>query len=173
MLVLAEGNKRFDAVDVAAAGCEHGFDIAAIFFVVDGCKALPDGAVFDFLRDAFEDNGLVGLLCADRTIRLRGDVFCFACIRAGAEPERTFPPDSPNYHEMRTAAGTRRGDPIVVGFFHALEGPAPGFQALGWILGHGGVVGPVGTAWGGFVHKGLRRREFPDGILAVSEGCGN
>src|SRR5580693_4054958 len=57
---------------------------------------------------------------------------------------------------MRAAAGSGSGDPIVVRFFETLEGPAPGFQALGGILRHGGVVWPVGTAWRGFIHEGLR-----------------
>ena len=125
VLVLAERDMRFDAVDVAVRGCEHGFDIPAVFFVVDDCKALPDGAVSDFLRNAFEDDGFVGTLCADGTRTVSGDVFCFASIRAGAEPECIFPPDSPDQHEMRAAAGTRGGDPIVVRFFQTLEGPAP------------------------------------------------
>ena len=153
MFVLAEGGLGFDAIDVAAGGCEHGFDVAAVFFVVDGGESFPDGAVFYFLRDAFEDDGLVGLLGADRAVRVRGDVFCLACVRAGAEPERVFPPDSPNQHEMRTAVGTSGGDPIVVRFFEALEGPAPGLQAFRRILGHVCEVGPVGTAWRGFVHE--------------------
>ena len=125
VLVLAEGGFWFDAIDIAAGGREHGLDVAAVFFVVDGGEALPDGAVFNFLRNTFQDDGFVGLLCADRAVAMRGDVFCFAGIRAGAEPESVFPPDSPNQHEMRTAARTRGGDPIVVGFFQTLECPAP------------------------------------------------
>jgi hypothetical protein len=127
VLVLAEGGFWFDAIDVAAGRYEERLDVAVVFFVVDGSEALPDGAVFDFVWDAFEDYGFVGMLGGDGAIDVCGDVFCFACVRAGAEPEGVFPPDSPNKHEMRTAAGTRGGDPIVVRFFEALEGPAPGF----------------------------------------------
>jgi hypothetical protein len=136
VLVLAEGGLWFDAVDVAAGGCEHGFDVSAVFFVVDGSEALPNGAVFDFAGDAFEDDGFVGLLGANRAVSVSGDVFRFASVRASAEPERTFPPDSPDQHEMRTAAGPCRSDPVVVGFLETLEGPAPGFQALRRILWH-------------------------------------
>src|SRR5208282_6454791 len=124
-------------------GREHGFDFSAIFLVVDGSEALPDGAVLDFLRDAFENDGFVGLVGSDRAVSVSGNVFGFASIRAGTEPERALPPDSPNQHEMRTTAGTRRRDPIIVRFFEALKRPTPGFQALGRILRHGGVVGPV------------------------------
>lgn len=114
MFVLAEGGFRFDAIDVAAGGCEHGFDVPSVFFVVDGSKTLPYGAVLDFVRDAFEDDGFIGLLGADRAVGVSGNVFCFARVRAGAEPECVFPPDSPDQHEMRAAAGTSGGDPIVV-----------------------------------------------------------
>src|SRR5580658_7100169 len=55
VLILTEGGLRFDAVDVAARGGEHGFDVSTIFFVVDGGEALPDSAVFDFVGDAFKD----------------------------------------------------------------------------------------------------------------------
>lgn len=117
MLVLAEGGFGFDAVNVAAGRLEERFDVTAVFFVVDDGEALPNGAVFDFLGDTFDDNGCVGLLGADRAVIVCGDVFGFAGIWASAEPESVFPPDSPNQHEMRPAAGTRSGDPIVVGFF--------------------------------------------------------
>ena len=107
---------------------KHGFpDVAAVFFVVNGCKALPNGKVFDFLRDAFKDDGFVGMLGADRAVGVSSNVFCFASIWAGAEPERVFPPDSPDQHEMRAAVGARGGYPIIVRFFQALESPAPRF----------------------------------------------
>jgi len=156
VFVLAEGGFGFDSIDVAAGRCEHGFDISAVFFVVDACKALPDRPVFDFLRDAFEDNGFVGLLGTDRAVRVGGDVFCLAGIWASTKPKCILPPDSPDEHQMRAAAGARRSDPIVVRFFQALEGPAPGFETLGRILWHVGKVRPVGTAWSGFVHECLR-----------------
>lgn len=42
MLVLGEDGVGFDAVDVAAGSKEHGFDVAAIFLVVDRSETLPD-----------------------------------------------------------------------------------------------------------------------------------
>ena len=126
MFVLAKSGLGFDAIDIAARGLEHGFDVAAILSVVDRCEALPDGAIFDFPGNAFEDDGFVGAIGANGAESVRGDVFCFACVWAGAEPERIFPPDTPDQHEMRAAVGTRCGDPIIVGFFEAFECPAPG-----------------------------------------------
>src|SRR5271157_3335297 len=149
VLVLAEGGLRLDAIDVASAGGEHGFDVAAVFFVIDGGETLPHGAVFNFLRNAFQNDGFVGQLGADRAVHVRRDVFCFAGIRASAEPERVFPPDSPNQHEMRTTAGTSGRDPIIMRFFESLEGPTPGLETFRWSLRHVGKVRPVGTAWSG------------------------
>src|SRR5271155_3712202 len=130
VFVLAKGGLRFDAIDVAAGGREHGFDFAAVFFIVNASETLPHGAVFYFFRNAFQNDGLVGSLGADRAVSVRGDVFCFACVWAGAEPERFFPPDSPDYHEMWAAVGTSGGNPIIVGFFETLEGPAPGLETF-------------------------------------------
>jgi hypothetical protein len=43
-----------------------------------------------------------------------------------------------------------------VRFLEALESPAPGFETLRWVFRHVCEVGPVGTAWSGFVHECLR-----------------
>jgi hypothetical protein len=158
VFILAEGGLGDDFVNVAAGGGEERFDVAAVFFVVDGGKLFPDGAVWDFLRDAFYDDGFVGLFCADGTVAVGGDVFGFAGVGAGAEPESFLPPDSPDQHEMRAAVGTSGGDPIVVGFFEALEGPDPRLKTLVGIFGHFGEVGPVGAAWFGLGHRVLHSR---------------
>lgn len=96
MFVLAEGGFGFDAIDIPAGGYKHGFDVAAIFLVVDGGETLPDGAIGNFLGDTFKDDSFVSLLSANRAVGVRGDVLCFARVRAGAESERIFPPDTPN-----------------------------------------------------------------------------
>lgn len=98
VLVLAKGGFGFNAVDVAAGGGKHGFDVAAVLFVIDGGEALPYGTVFDFVGDAFEDDGFVGLVCADGAIHVSSNVSCFARFWAGTKPEGIFPPDSPNQH---------------------------------------------------------------------------
>src|SRR5579859_4799183 len=162
VLVLAEGGMRFDAIDAATGGEQEGLDVAAVFFVVDGGEAFPNGAVRDFLRDAFEDDRFVGMFGANGAVAVHGNVFCFSSIRAGAEPEGVLPPDTPNQHEMRTAAGACGGDPVVVGFFETFEPPRPVFQPFGRILGQGREVWPVRAAWLGFLHdclrNGLRQR---------------
>src|SRR5579859_792783 len=162
VLVLAEGGLRLDAIDVATGGEQERLDVAAVFLVVDGGQALPNGAVSDFLRDAFEDDRFVGMFGANCTMAVRGDVFCLSSIRAGAEPEGVLPPDTPNQHEMRTSTGAWGGDPVVVGFFETFERPGPVFQSFGGILGHGREVWPVRAAWLGFPHdclrSGLRQR---------------
>ena len=152
VFVLAESGLRLDAIDVAVAGFEERLDVAAVFFVVDGGEAFPNGAVCDFLRNTFEDDRFVGLFGADCAIGVHGDVFCFSSIRAGAEPEGILPPDTPNQHEMRTSTGACGGDPIVVGFFETLESPVPGLQALNGILGPGRIIWPVRAAWLGLAH---------------------
>ena len=103
-----------DAVDVAAGGFEDGLEVAAIFLVIDRDEALPDGAVFYHFGDAFEDDGFVGFFRGDGAKSVGGDVFCFASVGAGSEPEGVLPPDSPDEHEVRTATGTGGGDPIVM-----------------------------------------------------------
>src|SRR6266436_7346788 len=103
MLVLPEGDLRLDAEDAAFGGHEKGLHVAAVFVVVDLRELFPDGAVFDFLREAFEDDGFIGFFGADDNVRVRGDVFRFASARASAEPEGILPPDAPDQHEMRAA----------------------------------------------------------------------
>src|SRR6266436_9472832 len=126
VFVLAEGDLRLDAEDAAFGGHEKRLDVTTVLAVVDLRELFPDRAVFDFLREAFEDDGFVGFFCADDNVRVRGDVFRFASARAGAEPEGILPPDAPYEHEMRAAAGARSGDPIVVGLFAAIARPRPG-----------------------------------------------
>src|SRR5260370_1403073 len=128
LLILTECNLRFDAEDAAAGRFEKWANVAAIFAVVDFDELLPERAIFNFLDNSFEDDGLVGFFCANDNSRVRGNIFCFAGARAGAEPEGVLPPDSPNKHEMRAAIGASRGNPIVVGLFKAFEGPGPGLE---------------------------------------------
>jgi len=160
VFVLAEGGFGFDSVDVPARGDEHGFDVAAVFLVVDASEVFPDGAVRYFVRNAFENDGFVGEFGADGAMSVSGDIFCFARVRAGAEPERVFPPDTPNNHEMRAAVRTCGGDPVVMRFFETFESPAPRLETLRRIRGHVGNVGPVGAARSGFAHDGLRERNW-------------
>lgn len=126
MLILREDRLGLDAIDVAAGRGEHGLDVATIFFVIDGSEVFPRGAVGDFFRDAFENDGFIGAISADGAVNMRCDVLRFACVGSGAEPERPFPPNSPNQHEMRASIRPSGGDPIVVGFFEALKSPSPG-----------------------------------------------
>ena len=128
MFVLAKGDLRGDAKDAAVGGHEKWFDVPAVFAVVDLSKLLPYRTVFDFFDDAFEHYGFVGFLRADDNVRVGGDVLCFASSRASAEPKSILPPDSPDKHEMGAAIGTRGGNPVVVGFFQALESPGPGLE---------------------------------------------
>src|SRR5260370_23147347 len=128
VLVLAKGDLRYNAEDAAAGRFEKGANVAAIFAVVDFDELLPEGGIFDFLNNSFEDDGFVGFFCANDNSRVRGKIFCFAGARTGAEPEGVLPPDSPNKHEMRAATGARRGNPIFVGLSEALEGPGPGLE---------------------------------------------
>src|SRR2546421_4943450 len=114
VLVLAKSDLRFDAEDAAIGSRENRFDVTAVFAVVDLSQLLPDGTIFDFFGGAFQDDGFVGLFGADDNVWVAGDIFCFAGARARAEPEGVLPPDSPNEHEMRAAAGPGRGDPIIV-----------------------------------------------------------
>jgi len=90
VFILAERNSRSHAEDAAIASHENGFDVAAIFAVVDLCELLPDVAIFDFLGGALQDDSFVGFFSADDNARVRGDVFCFASARAGAET-KTLP----------------------------------------------------------------------------------
>src|SRR6266849_3871534 len=114
VFVLTESNLWFDAEDAAIASHENGFDIAAVFVVVDLSELLPDGTILDFLGSALQNDGFIGFFCADDKVRVRRDVLCFARSRAGAEPERILPPDSPDKHEMRATIGASRGNPIVM-----------------------------------------------------------
>src|SRR4029077_8132619 len=112
-------------------------------------------AIFDFVRDALEDDGFVGLLRADHTMGLRSDVFCLAGARAGAEPESVLPPDAPDKHEVGPATGARRSDPVVVRFFEALKRPGPGLEARGWVSRSFEGVRPKRTARNGLTHRAI------------------
>jgi hypothetical protein len=66
---------------------------------------------------------------------------------------------------MRAAAGARGGDPIVMGFFEAFEGPRPGLEAGGPFGRFFKSVGPVRAACFRFDHGGLLAgREFARGF---------
>src|ERR1700682_6057229 len=116
MFVLGEGELRLDPVYGPSRGLQQRADVAAVFGVVDLRELFPKRAVFDFFREAFEDDSFIGFLGADDDVRICGDVFRFASARAGAEPKGILPPEAPNQHEMRAVAGTRGGDPIIVRF---------------------------------------------------------
>ena len=162
MLVLTEGNLWANAKDAAAARFEQRANITPILAVVDVHDLLPDGSILDFFGKTLEDYGFVGSFRADDAVRLGGHVFCLARAGASAKPEGILPPDAPDKHEMRVAFGARRGDPIVVRFFEAFEGPLPGFEAgrvVGRILQG---VRPVGAACLGFGHRAsFQRTETP------------
>src|SRR6267143_2895867 len=114
VLVLAEGDLGLDSKHAAVGSHEERFDVAAVFAIVNLRDLFPDGTIFDFFSEAFEDYGFVGFFGANHAVRVGGDVFCLACTRAGAEPERVLPPDAPDKHEVWPAIGARSGDPIVV-----------------------------------------------------------
>src|SRR6202158_3503157 len=116
MLVLGKDELRLEPVYGASRRLQQRAHVAAVFGVVNLRELLPKRAIFDFFREAFEDDGLVGFFGPDDNVRVRGDVFRFAMARASAEPEGILPPDAPHQHEMRAAAGTRGGDPIIVRF---------------------------------------------------------
>src|SRR6267143_4654224 len=152
VLVLAKSDLRFDAEDAAAGSQEKRFNVSTVFAVVNLYDLLPDGTIFNFLGDAFEDYSLVGFFGADHAMRVGDDVLGLARTRAGAEPERVLPPDAPNKHEVRPAPWARGGDPIVVGLLEALEGPWPGFKASCFAGSFLRGVRPVGPAGLGFDH---------------------
>lgn len=154
MFVLGKGHLRFKAKDGAAGREKQRLDITAILPVVDLGELFPNGMVFDFFHNAFQDYGFVGFFRAKYTVRVGGDIFRFSRAWAGAEPEGILPPDPPDEHEVRASIRARGGDPIIVRFFEALESPGPGLEAggrVGWILQG---VGPMGTAALGFDHDG-------------------
>src|SRR6266446_5893873 len=154
VFVLTEGDLRLDAEDAAFGGHEKRLDVTTVLAVVDLRELFPDRAVFDLLREAFEDDGFIGFFGADDNVRVRGDVFRFTSARAGAEPEGILPPDAPDQHEVRAAAGARGGDPIVVGFLEAFEGPGPGLEASGSFRRFFKSVGPVRAACLRLDHEG-------------------
>src|SRR6202140_1409166 len=78
VLVLAEGDLGLDTKHAAVGSHEKRFDIAAILAIVNLCDLLPDGMIFDFFSEAFEDYGFVGFFGANHAVRFGGDVFCLA-----------------------------------------------------------------------------------------------
>ena len=96
VLVLAEGDLGLDTKHAAVGSHEKRLNVAAIFAIVNLRDLLPDGTIFDFFGEAFEDYGFVGFFSANHAVRVDGDVFCLARTRAGAEPERVLPPDAPD-----------------------------------------------------------------------------
>src|SRR6266851_4501395 len=134
VFILAEGHSRLDAINITAGGFEERQDIAAVLAIVFLTDSLPDSSVFDLLHRAFENHRFVRFFGADDAVRIHSDILCLASARAGAEPKSVLPPDAPNEHEMRAPVWARSGDPIVVGFFEALERPAPRFETRGGVL---------------------------------------
>jgi hypothetical protein len=128
VFILAEHHSRLDAIDITAGRFEERQDIAAILAIVLLADSLPNGSVFDFLYVTFEDYRFVRLFGANHAVRIHGDILRLASARASAEPEAVLPPDAPDEHEVRASVWARRRDPIVVGFFEALECPAPRFE---------------------------------------------
>jgi len=152
VFILTEGNLRSDAKDAAAGSLEKWADVAAVFAIVGSDELLPDGTIFDFLGGAFQNDGFVCFFGADDNVRVCGDVPCFARTRTGAEPKRFLPPNSPDKHEMRATIGASRGDPIVVGFFEALERPRPRFETTQVFRGILNGIRPIRPAGFGFDH---------------------
>ena len=103
VLVLGEDDAGLDSIDAATRGHKERLDIAAILGVVNGGETLPSGAIFDLLRDAFEDDSFVRALGADYAVSMGGNIFSFAGAGTSAEPESIFPPHAPDQHEVRTA----------------------------------------------------------------------
>ena len=93
MLVLGESDLRLDAKDAATRGRQKRFDITAVFLIVNFGQLLPNGAVGDFFRGAFEDYGFVGFVRSDDDTRHGCDVFRFA--RAGATTHLDRPTRAP------------------------------------------------------------------------------
>jgi hypothetical protein len=98
VLVLGEGDLRFKAKDGAAGREKQRLDITAILAIVNLSELFPDGPVFDFFHNAFQDYGFVGFLSAKHTVRVGGDIFRLARAGTGAEPEGILPPDAPDEH---------------------------------------------------------------------------
>jgi hypothetical protein len=48
---------------------------------------------------------------------------------------------------MRTAVRTRRGDPVIVGFFETFEGPGPGLETTEVFREILKGIGPMGGGW--------------------------
>jgi hypothetical protein len=53
---------------------------------------------------------------------------------------------------MRASTGASRGNPIVVGFFEALESPGPGLETTRVLWGILNGIGPMRMAGLGFDH---------------------
>src|SRR4029077_13435543 len=150
VFVLSEDHFRLETEDGTAGSEQQRLEGAAVLAIVDLGELFPDRTVFDFFHNTFEDYSFVGFFRANNTMRIGSDVFRLACAGTGAEPESVLPPDAPDKHEVGPAVGASGGNPIVVRFFEALEGPRPWFEAgrlVGWILQG---VGPMGTAALGF-----------------------
>src|SRR6476660_7342741 len=101
VFVLPEGELRSDTEDAALGGHKKRLNVTTVLGVVDLRELRPNKAVFDFLRETFEDDGLISFFRANDNVSVRGNIFCFASARASAEPEGTLPPDAPNQHEVR------------------------------------------------------------------------
>ena len=152
VFVLRKDDLGLHTKDTAIGGHQEGFDVTAVFLIVDLSKLPPDCAIGDFFRSTFQNYRFVRFFRCNDDVGESGDVFGLACAWAGAEPEGITPPDSPYNHEMRTAIGSRGGDPIIVRLLEALEGPRPGFQA-GCVLGRlFEGIRPVGSADSWFEH---------------------
>src|SRR5262249_34929840 len=117
VLVLPEDRLGLDAEDATIRAFEQGAEVAAVLAVVDLNKLLPNGAVRDFLHDAFEDYRFVGFFRGDDTTGIDRNVSRFAGAKACAEPEGVPPPDTPDQHEMGACVGARGSGPIIVRFF--------------------------------------------------------
>src|SRR6267378_889889 len=81
VLVLAEGDLGLDSKHAAVGSHEERFDVAAVFAIVNLRDLFPDGTIFDFFSEAFEDYGFVGFLSADHAVRVSGDVFSLSRTR--------------------------------------------------------------------------------------------
>ena len=169
LLVLPENDARLDAKNGAAGALKQGFEVSAVFAIVNWDELLPERAHGNLLSDAFDDYGLLGVVRADDAARVRSNVPGFASARAGTEPESILPPNAPHNHEMRAAIRSGCGNPIIVRIFETLERPTPRLETGGGIRSRLQCVWPMRTAGFGFGHG-----TFPEqrgyGEIVASQG---
>src|ERR1700736_6378071 len=98
VLVLTKSDLRFDAEDAAAGRQEKRLDVSTVFAVVNLYDLLPDGTIFNFLSEAFEDYSFVGFLGANHAVSVGGDVPCLSRNRRRREKNKK---DSASHTDTR------------------------------------------------------------------------